>query len=357
MAIFRKINLMPGRIATYVASSALLIAIAACNQGGNEKRQPDTRKSTEKATPALSIMEMPPIDSDSAYAYVRKQVSFGPRVPNTEPHRNCARWLTQRLNDFGASVETQKAKVTAYNGKQLNIVNIMGRYNMKAPERLLLCAHWDTRPYADRDSQNRNKPIAGANDGASGVAVLLEVARVIGNHPAQFENIGVDIVFFDAEDYGKPEASMIGQSNDSWCLGSQYWCRNMPWADYKPRFGILLDMVGAKDAVFPKEGVSMYYAPAVVNKIWSLARQMGYGEYFVPYEGSQITDDHLYLNQLANIPTVDIIHYEMSRLDFGAFHHTHDDNLSIIDPQTLQVVGDVVLQVIGHENQPHEQTQ
>ena len=218
----------------------------------------------------------------------------------------------------------------------------------EAKERVLLCAHWDSRPYADRDSENRNKPIDGANDGASGVGVLLEIARAISSDSLK-PNVGYDIVFFDAEDYGKPEGSMIGKSSDSWCLGSQYWANNLPIPGYTAKFGILLDMVGSPNAVFPKEGVSMHFAPHIVNRVWKTAHSMGYSQYFKNFNGSEITDDHLYLNQIANIPTIDIIHYEMGRMDFWAFHHTHEDNMSGIEPTTLKVVGEVVMQVLYQE--------
>lgn len=299
-------------------------------------------------TPKLTLKPKASFNADSAYAYIQKQVDFGPRVPNTKEHVKCAKWLEQKLKDFGAEVLVQEAIVTAYNGKELKAFNIMGQFNPEVEKRILLCAHWDTRPYADRDSKDRMKPIDGANDGASGVGVLLEVMRAL-NLDSLKPNVGVDIVFFDAEDYGKPEGSMIGKSDDSWCLGSQYWARNLPIKNYKPEFGILLDMVGAADAVFPKEGVSMYYAPNVVNHVWKIAGAMGHENYFRNFKGNEITDDHRYLNEIAKIPTIDIIHYDMGRFDFGEFHHTHNDNMDIIDKATLQVVGDVVLQVVYQE--------
>ena len=192
------------------------------------------------------------------------------------------------------------------------------------------------------------KAIDGANDGASGVGVILETARAIAADSGKLD-IGVDFIFFDAEDYGKPQGSMLGNSGDSWCLGSQYWSRNLPIEGYDAEYGILLDMVGAADAVFPKESISMYYAPQIVNRIWKIAGAMGHTDYFKSFRGNEITDDHRYLNEIAKIPTVDIIHYEMGRNDFGSFHHTHADNMDIIAKPTLKVVGDVVLQVLYQE--------
>lgn len=326
-------------------TAVLCLILFSC---GEEKRERPAKPVAPKAEPQLKIVQTPAFNKDSAFAYVEKQVAFGPRVPNTQAHRQCAAWLGKELKRHGLEVITQEATVTAYNQEKLQIYNIMGRFRPEAKDRVMFCAHWDTRPYADRDTENRLKPIDGANDGASGVAVLLEMARAIAGDSLQ-PGIGFDIVFFDAEDYGKPESSMIGTSSDSWCLGSQYWSRNIPVAQYRPRYAILLDMVGAAGAVFPKEGVSMHYAPQVVNKVWALARTMGYQDYFVNYTGNQITDDHVYLNQLANIPAIDVIHYEMGRADFGSFHHTHDDNMSIIDKGTLGVVGEVMLQTIYQE--------
>lgn len=218
----------------------------------------------------------------------------------------------------------------------------MSRYKPELNNRILLCAHYDTRPFADKDSRDRNKPIEGANDGASGVAVILEIARQISLiQPA----IGVDIVFFDLEDYGQPEQTMLAPKENTWCLGSQYFVKNFPWNENKPVEGILLDMVGAEDAVFPKEGVSMQYASGLVNEIWKTARLLGFSNYFINEMTSGITDDHLYLNR-AGIPTVNIIHINPYTGQFGNFHHTHRDNLSIISKKTLEAVGQTLISFI-----------
>lgn len=330
----------------YAGLLALLFALIACEEEGRKTRPATPQPKPVK--PEIELVPTPEFSADSAYAFIEKQVEFGPRVPNSEPHRQCARWLESKLESYGLEVITQEATVKSFNNLDLNIFNIMGRYRPEAQDRILLCAHWDTRPYADRGKTRMSEPIDGANDGASGVAVLLELARVI-NLDTIGPNIGYDIIFFDAEDYGKPEASMVGTSTDSWCLGSQYWSRNIPVQNYKPRYGILLDMVGAGNAVFPKDGVSMHYAPHVVEKVWAYAHKMGHKSYFHNSIGPQITDDHVPLNQIANIPTIDIIHYELGRMDFGSFHHTHEDDMDIIDPATLKVVGDVVLQTVYQE--------
>jgi len=323
----------------------ILFGLYSCDNGEKPNQRP-TNPNPKKA--GLVLKDKPAFSSDSAYAYINDQVNFGPRVPNTDPHKACVAWLEEKLISFGLETNVQEASVRAYNGQDLEIFNIMGQYRPEAEKRILLCAHWDTRPYADRDTENLSKPIDGANDGASGVGVLLELARAI-SKSEQSPNIGVDFVFFDAEDYGKPEGAMIGASSNSWCLGSQYWSKNLPIDGYTAEYGILLDMVGARNAVFPKEGISMYFAPQTVNYIWSIAGSMGHSNYFKSFKGNEITDDHRYLNEFAKIPTIDIIHYEMGRNDFGTFHHTHKDNMDIISKPTLQVVGDVVMQVIYNE--------
>jgi len=325
---------------------ALLVAfVTSCDE------EPRRIESPTKPTPQpvkKTLVETPEINADSAFAFVKKQVDFGPRVPNSASHKACAEWLEAKLASYGLETNVQSTVVKAYNGTELQAYNIMGQYRPELTRRVLLCAHWDTRPYADRDNDRRNVPIDGANDGGSGVGVLLEIARALSSDSAG-PAIGVDIVFFDAEDYGKPHSSMSGNSNDSWCLGSQYWSENLPIENYKPEYGILLDMVGAPHAIFPQDYASLQYAPQVVRKVWGIARQMGHGDVFSNIQGASIIDDHVYVNKLAGIPTVDIVHYEMGRMDFGTFHHTHEDNLDGIDPAMLALVGQVVMQVIYQE--------
>lgn len=298
-----------------------------------------------------SKVETPVFNEDSAFYFITKQVDFGPRVPNSIPHYNCGEWLEKLLTKLNFQVIIQKGKVTAFNGAKLNIKNIIARHNPEIQERIMLCAHWDTRPFADRDSLKINLPIDGANDGASGVGVLLEIAR---NLSILDPEIGVDIILFDAEDYGAP--SMSGQffdlnsMNDTWCLGSQYFCKNIAIENYHPKYGILLDMVGGENAKFPKEGISRQFAAQQLNVIWKRAQQLGYGDYFVNKLAPPITDDHTYINQLYRIPTIDIIHYTPrttnGRFDFGKFHHTHNDNIDNIHKPTLKAVGQTVLHVI-----------
>jgi len=226
--------------------------------------------------------------------------------------------------------------------------NVIGSFRPELASRVLLFAHWDTRPFADKDESRVNFPIDGANDGGSGVGVLLEAARHFGAFPPE---VGVDIIFFDTEDYGSPEGSSYESKAEDWCLGSQYWGKNPHKKGYNARFGILLDMVGAKDAVFPKEGTSMYYAAGVTRKIWSTAKRLGHGNLFTDEQVGQTIDDHLFVNALANIPSAAIVHYhsEPERYGYGHFHHTHLDNMDIMDAEVMRAVGQVVLEVVYNE--------
>lgn len=291
-------------------------------------------------------IERPDFNTDSAYLYVKQQVDFGPRFPNNEAHGKCAKFLEKKLKSFGFSTITQIGKATTFNNKKITIKNIIGEYNPEAKKRILLFAHWDSRPFADQDSKNMTKPILGANDGASGVGILIEVARQIAiNKP----EIGVDIIFFDAEDYGQP-AGMSNTVSETYCLGSQYWANNLHKKDYSADFGILLDMVGNTNAYFTQESISMRYAPQIVHKIWNYGKILGYGKYFVNKSTNFVgTDDHQFINEIAGIPSIDIIHYDRSSGNFHPTWHTHNDNMDVIDKTTLRVVGEVILYTIYNE--------
>jgi len=295
------------------------------------------------ATPAAAEF-----DAASAYAFVKKQVEFGPRVPGTPAHAACADWFVNTLRQWTPDVVVQELKARAYDGRPLAGKNIIASFNAAAADRILLCAHWDSRPFADRDPDpaNHYRPVMGANDGASGVGVLLEIARCLSvEKPA----VGVDIILLDLEDFGE-HANWRGRgSEDSWGLGSQYWAKNPHRPGYRARFGILLDMVGDPDAVFPLEGNSMYFAPAVARKVWAVARELGYGRLFIDREADPLIDDHLYINQSARIPTIDIIDYDAGRGGFPATWHTVHDTLDRIDKRTLAAVGKTVLAVVRRE--------
>lgn len=308
------------------------------------KREPEEVTETE---PKVSV-SVPQFNPDSAFFYIEKQVSFGPRVPNTQAHVETGRYLIETLQSLGWEVTEQDFVATAYDNTILQLQNIIASFNTSATKRILLASHWDTRPVADKDDTDQGKPIDGANDGASGVGVLLEIARTISLN--QGPTVGIDIIFFDGEDYGAPE-DFKGQSKDpvnGWCLGSRHWGDNRHKRGYSAYYGILLDMVGASDAQFYREGYSMEIAPSIVKKVWDKAHSIGHGQYFIYKTGSPITDDHLFVYEKAKIPMIDIIDYDPVNV-FRSYHHTHDDNISLIDKNTLKAVGETVLHVVYNE--------
>lgn len=296
------------------------------------------------------VVEPPVFNADSAYVYVQAQVGFGPRVPGTAEHQECGDFLEMKLKEFGAEVINQTSKVQLYDGSAVPMRNIIGQFQPEKEKRVLLFAHWDTRPWADKDSLEENimKPIDGANDGASGVGVLLEIARLISKTPP---DTGVDIIFFDVEDSGTPEFWNGEQLRDTWCLGSQYWSQNPHKKGYKAKYGILLDMVGGKDAKFAKEGTSVQYASHVMRWIFQSARKTGNDGFFDSRITNPTTDDHLYVNELARIPSAAIVEFynnvqTMGFGSYGFYHHTHKDNMDIIDSETLKAVGETVMYTI-----------
>jgi hypothetical protein len=323
--------------------SILLLLASACTE------TPTEIKTTDE--PRVMLWPAPEFNPDTAYHFIEQQVALGPRVPNTEPHRKAAEMFLAIFRRYGWEVQAQDFEAIAYNGTILKSRNIIASYNPEAKRRILLGAHWDTRPYADmdEDKSRHREPINGANDGGSGVGVLLEIARVIAQDSLKIKHIGIDIILFDSEDYGQPEdEQQVAFKKDSWCLGSQYWAKNKHKEGYSAYYGILLDMVGAKDARFLLEGHSMEYAPSVVKKVWEVGRQLGFEKYFVYETTASLIDDHLYVNQLAGIPMIDIIQYEKGA--FGSFWHTHKDNMDIISKETLYAVGKTLLQVLYNED-------
>ena len=299
-----------------------------------------------KEVPKAKI-EVPIFNPDSAYYFVEKQVSFGPRVISSNPWKNCAIWLEKKFKTYTPNVLVQEAPITTYDGKKHTLKNIIASFSPEKNNRIALFAHWDSRHIADHDTKNQDAPILGANDGGSGVGVLLELAR---QFSIKNPTIGVDIILFDAEDYGQPEDSKFPIMQDSWCLGSQHWSKNPHKVNYYARYGILLDMVGAKNATFRKEEISSYYAPNILEKVWRKANQLGYGNHFVFENAKQIVDDHLYVNQITGIPTIDIIEYDpATESNFNKHWHTHKDDMGNIDKNTLNAVGQTLLEVIYNE--------
>ena len=293
----------------------------------------------------------PQFVADSALAYCQAQCDFGPRIMNSDAHDRCGQWIADKFKEFGCKVLMQKATLTGYDGTPLRSTNIMAQFKPDAPVRILLCAHWDSRPWADNDpdSTNWRKPVMAANDGASGVAVMLEVARLL--QQSDSLQVGVDFLCFDAEDWGVPQWSDASDTGDSWALGAQYWSKNREPEGYSARFGILLDMVGGQGARFYRERMSMKYAASVVDKVWTAAETVGYASMFPREDGANVTDDHLPVNQNAGIPTIDIIpcYFDCPQSSFGPTWHTVFDDMDHIAPQTLQAVGQTLIQVIFSE--------
>lgn len=324
----------------------VLIALVGCESNDKPKQ---TITKTEKKN-----VTVPAFNGDSAYFFVKKQCDFGPRVPQTKAHQECAEWLVATLNSYSDTVFVQDFKTRLYDGKAVDGKNIIAAFNPNARKRVILAAHWDSRPYADNDPDEHNwhTPIDGANDGASGCGVMMEMARVLKNHRVD-NNIGIDLIFFDLEDYGAPKWTDESLHDDlAWGLGSQYWAKKPHIDGYTAYYGILLDMVGASNPRFPKEYYSQRDAAWVLNKVWRIAREMGYDEHFINELGEPINDDHVYMTHYAGIPTIDIIHLIGDDNRTSCFHpywHTLNDNIEHIDVQSLQMVGNVLMNVIFKE--------
>lgn len=298
----------------------------------------------------IPTVKVPRFNADSAFSFIQRQVDFGPRVPNTPEHQATRKYLVTTLENYGAKVVEQSFEATAYDGEVLQLTNVFASFSPEKEKRILLAAHWDTRKIADKDTERVFEPIDGANDGGSGVGVLLEIARVL--HSAKgLPGVGVDIILFDGEDNGPPDFEQRTRNSElAWCLGSQHWSKYKHEKNYSAYYGILLDMVGAAGARFYKEGYSQEYAPSVVQKVWKAATELGFSDFFINEKGAHITDDHKFVNEIAKIPMIDIVDFDMeSEKLFREYHHTHADNMDIIDKNTLRAVGQTVLHVIYHE--------
>ena len=334
----------------------------------------------------------PAFSADSAYRYCQQQCDFGPRTMNSEAHDLCAKWIMDKFRSFGLTVTPQQALLKGYDGTMLRATNIIASYRPELKDRILICAHWDSRPWADNDPDeaNHHKPVIAANDGASGVAVMLEIARLLNglqltvdslqmntsaadssstadassapNQPTDISSVnrklstvnktlGIDFICFDAEDWGTPQWDDSPSDGNTWALGSQYWAANPHVEGYNARYGILLDMVGGQGAQFYQEQFSLSYARSVVDKVWRASQVVGFGSYFPKREGVGITDDHLPVNRVAKIPCIDIIPYypDCEQSSFGPTWHTVNDDMAHIDRATLQAVGQTLVQVLWSE--------
>ena len=319
-----------------IAALAIVAIFTRCTN------EPSTTDTTATDTAAQNVA-VPDFNRDSALMFVSKQVDFGPRRPNSTGHVACKKWLVAQLKGYGAEVIEQNFDAKAYTGEVLKSTNIIGQFNPAATRRIILAAHWDTRHIADQDADpaNKKKPILGADDGGSGVGVLLEVARQM---QIKQPDLGVDIILFDAEDFGNDG----GNDASSWCLGSQYWAHNPHKPGYHAMYGILLDMVGGAGAHFGKEAVSVQFASTTLDMVWKVGRGLGYDTYFTNDMLSGITDDHLAVNEVAHIPMIDIINRPDGQ-GFPAHWHTQNDNIKAIDQNTLKAVGQTLLAVIYRE--------
>ncbi len=309
---------------------ALLLGGCGTSARGDQSQAAD---SAVGDTPVSAVV----FDADSAYSYIQTQVDFGPRVPNSEAHEKTARWLAAELRRHGAEVTEQKADLKAFDGTILKTTNIMGSFNPEKPDRLLLLAHYDTRPWADQDADkaNHTKALDGANDGASGVGVLLETARMLGQ---QKPDVGVDILFVDSEDYG------TDGDDESWALGTKYFVENPIKPGYRASKAILLDMVGDPNAVFAAEYFSRQAAPELDDAFRTAAAQAGFGDRFPFVMGAAVTDDHVPLIN-SGIPAIDIIDYRTGS-GFCPTWHTMDDNMANISRETLKAVGQSLFQYL-----------
>lgn len=272
-------------------------------------------------------------DSNKAFDYLIEQVNMGPRYPGSEGHAICRDWLIEKSKAYADTVIVQE--FTAYRpdkGQDVTAWNIIARFSPENKQRVMLSAHWDTRPISDMDLLNYNTPVPGANDGASGTAVLIELMKTIKTLGLKE---GVDIIFWDAEDMG------IARSGKYFCQGSEFYSKNIILP--KPRKGILIDMIGDADLVLPVEANSMAYAPDLVNEVWGIAARLGYGHVFQKLIGMEIFDDHAPLNTIAGIPTIDIIDFDY-RYKGRNIWHTPRDLPAHCSPQSLHYVGHVLLE-------------
>lgn len=318
-----------------VVSFLTLVGFQSCQQN----KPADTETTVEQVQ-----LTSPEFNADSAYAYTKAQVDFGSRIPSTPAHAKCAEYLVAKLKSFGGQVNVQQAPVKTYDGKAHQLKNIIAAFYPEKTQRVLITAHWDARPFSDQDPDEnmKGKSFEAANDGASGVAVILEMARQIKEKQPE---VGVDFILWDIEDYGSANDQTPNET--TWCIGSQYWAKNPHVKGYRALYAINLDMVGGSNAQFTQDELSRKYAPNVVNKVWNVAGEIGYGNYFINVSSGSLVDDHFWINQ-AGIPAIDVIHYS-DAAGFYSNWHTQLDNLNNIDRNTLKAVGQTMLETIYRE--------
>lgn len=323
-----------------------LVTLTACSSCSNAPKG-NASSSHDAGTSAQALKKSrPTFQADSAYQYIARQLEFGPRVPGSEAQQQTADWLESELKRHGAEVSVQRTQAKSYDGKQLPVINLVGHINPSARMRVLLMSHWDSRHVADHDADpaKRHQPVPAANDGASGVGVLLELARLA---KESLPEVGLDLFLTDAEDYGAPDDWKGSHDEKWWALGTQLWSKQVRNEGYHAEYGILLDMVGAPDATFYREYYSERYASSYVDQVWRTAANLGYGELFVDRRGGGITDDHVFVNQILGIPTLNIIDTRMDQDgSFFPYWHTTEDTLDKISTETLRKVGEVLVALL-----------
>lgn len=273
----------------------------------------------------------PQFDAASTMSYIQTQLEFGPRVPGTPAHRQTGDWIVAQMRARSDTViVTEWTHVTA-DGDSLPMRNIFARINPGASQRILYLAHWDTRPISDAaaDGAERALPVPGANDGASGVALLMGVADALRKNPPQ---IGVDLLFVDGEDFGN------FSTDTDVLIGSRHFAQHLQ-PDYRPLFGVLWDMIGDADLRIYQEGYSMQRAPEIVSRVWQTAADLGYHNTFVSTGGISITDDHIPLLD-AGLRVINVID-----IDYPA-HHTPRDTYDKVSQESMQTVGNVAIALI-----------
>ena len=324
----------------FIVMGLAAVVLAGCHGAGNHQ-------AAQKNFIDYANVQIPDFDADSAYGFVASQVACGFRTPGSEGQARCADYLVSQMNRWCDTVVVQHFATTLWDGTEVKGKNIIATINAKegSPEgkRVLLGAHWDSRMWADHDADeaNRHKPFDGANDGASGVGVLMELVRAVAS---QRLTIPIDIIFFDVEDQGTPDWA-DSYDEESWCKGSQYWSANPHVPFYTATYGVLLDMVGTEQPRYTKEQISREYAGGIMNKLWAAASTMGYASMFLNNETSPILDDHYYVNRIAGIPMVDIVQNSPG-CSFFKHWHTTGDNMSHVDKNSLKAVGIVLLKTL-----------
>ena len=290
-----------------------LVLLVACQARGNPRRPRE-------------------FDGGHAFSYLEQQMQFGPRIPNTPAHQRTGDWILAQLRTRADTVAVQPITHVTRQGDTLHLRNFFARFRPSAAERVLFLAHWDTRPHADQ-SQNLGQqrlPVPGANDGASGVAVLLGVADALKAKPPA---LGVDLLFVDGEDYGD-----FSKDSDDVLIGSRYFAAHQP-PGYPPLFAVLFDMVGDKDLQIYYESNSQAFAPEVVDRVWRTAADLGYGRVFIPGVKHSLTDDHVAL-QKAGIHAIDVVDFDYP------YWHTPEDTIDKVSAASLQIVGDVAVALV-----------